>query len=262
MPDPFDSPHVPVPPDSADSVGPPSATSSGGAAPGSLRRGVLARLVQIGASMLVFVAVLFGVAGTWDWPAAWLLIGLYAGLLLVAGFVFAPRHQAVVAARSRTRLSEAPWWDRVFVVVWSLLSVAVPAVGALDHRRNGPADWPLFVVAIGAIGLALAYGLLMWSMAANPFFEPVVRIQRDRGHVVMTGGPYAFVRHPGYVGGVFVVLMMPLMLRSPWALACAFVGLAVIIMRTAMEDRFLQEQLAGYADYARRVRYRLLPGVW
>lgn len=99
-------------------------------------------------------------------------------------------------------------------------------------------------------------------MAANPFFETVVRIQHERGHVTVTGGPYAFIRHPGYVGAVGVGLAMLLILRTPWALAPAILGGAVIVVRTALEDRFLQAQLEGYADYARRVRYRLIPGLW
>jgi protein-S-isoprenylcysteine O-methyltransferase Ste14 len=250
--------------DILESAEPPAHTAgSGGAADEPVpRRSVVARFVQILATLAVFAALLFGVAGTWDWPEAWLLIGLYASCTLVAAVAFAPQHQAVIAARAHSKFSEAPRWDRYIAVAWSLLSVAVPAVGALEYRWQGPGTLPPALTAIGAAGFVAAYALTLWSMAANPFFETVVRIQHERGHVTVTGGPYAIIRHPGYVGAVGVVLTMPLILRTPWALAPALLGGAVIIARTALEDRFLQARLEGYADYARRVRYRLVPGLW
>jgi protein-S-isoprenylcysteine O-methyltransferase Ste14 len=104
--------------------------------------------------------------------------------------------------------------------------------------------------------------LLTWSMAANAFFAQTVRIQEDRGHTVATGGPYRYVRHPGYVGGILFQVATPLILGSVWALIPAGLTVCLTIIRTALEDRTLLEELDGYKEYAGRVRYRLLPGVW
>lgn len=262
-----DDPPITVGPGAAgeppDAIGEPSTADAAGAATRhSQRRDVVQRLLQIVASMLLTALLLFGVAGTWRWPEAWLLVGLYTVSTGVAALVFAPRHPEVVAARSHWRLAEAPRWDRVIAVAWSLLSVTVPAVAGLEYRWQGPSAWPVAVTLVGAVGFVAAYALLLWSMAANPFFETVVRIQHERGHVTVTGGPYAYIRHPGYIGAMSVVLTMSLVLRSPWALAPALLGVAVILVRTALEDRFLQARLTGYQDYARRVRYRLVPGIW
>jgi protein-S-isoprenylcysteine O-methyltransferase Ste14 len=109
---------------------------------------------------------------------------------------------------------------------------------------------------------ALAGTVALWAMAANPFFSEGVRIQRERGHTVARGGPYRYVRHPGYIGSGLILIGPALLLGSWWALLPASLGVAGYVLRTALEDRTLQSELEGYADYARQVRYRLLPGVW
>jgi len=111
----------------------------------------------------------------------------------------------------------------------------------------------LFVAGIGLSGRAVA---------SNPFFSSVIRIQTDRGHAVATGGPYAYLRHPGYAGSILSALGAPLLLGSAWALVPGFVAVLAVVARTAVEDRILQNELPGYRDYARRVRSRLLPGIW
>ena len=109
---------------------------------------------------------------------------------------------------------------------------------------------------------ALSMALVTWSMASNRFFSSYVRIQKDRGHVVASGGPYRYVRHPGYVGMLGFGLATPLILGSVWALIPAGLTLVVVVVRTALEDRTLQRELEGYQAYAQRVRYRLVPGLW
>ena len=104
--------------------------------------------------------------------------------------------------------------------------------------------------------------LAHWAMLANPFFEKTVRIQEERGHHVATGGPYRFVRHPGYVAFILMGFALPLGVGSAWALVPAGLNAALIVARTALEDRTLRRELPGYAEYAQRTRYRLLPGVW
>jgi protein-S-isoprenylcysteine O-methyltransferase Ste14 len=104
--------------------------------------------------------------------------------------------------------------------------------------------------------------MLTWSMVVNPFFEKTVRIQTDRGHRVIDTGPYAYVRHPGYLGFVGWILSAPLLLASTWAVAPAVLAVAGLVIRTALEDRTLQNELTGYPEYAARVRYRLVRGIW
>jgi protein-S-isoprenylcysteine O-methyltransferase Ste14 len=104
--------------------------------------------------------------------------------------------------------------------------------------------------------------VFVWAMAVNRFFEGFVRIQKERGHRVVAAGPYRFVRHPGYVGSTVMWGGLFLALGSPLALASAASIVAILVLRTALEDRMLQRDLEGYRDYAARVRYRLVPGLW
>ena len=114
----------------------------------------------------------------------------------------------------------------------------------------------------GLIGLVLGQLLFTWSMVSNPFFSTAVRIQMDRGQTVATGGPYRFVRHPGYVGGIVHAVGIALALGSLWALIPAGVASFVLLIRTHWEDQTLQEELTGYREYTTRTPYKLLPGVW
>ncbi len=152
-------------------------------------------------------------------------------------------------------------WDIVWGVVNAPLWIAVYVVAALD-ARDGPSSTP---GAAWLLGLALfvpAWALVIWSMVVNPFFEKTVRIQTDRGHRVVDAGPYAYVRHPGYLGFALWLLSTPLLLGSAWAFVPAVLAVFGFAIRTALEDRTLHGELPGYADYADRTPSRLIPGVW
>ncbi|NLE75533.1 MAG: isoprenylcysteine carboxylmethyltransferase family protein, partial [Chloroflexi bacterium] len=116
------------------------------------------------------------------------------------------------------------------------------------------------LAALAAI--VAGYALGAYALVANPFFSGMVRIQADRGHRVVTGGPYRWVRHPGYLGALVTFLATPVFLDSPWAFVPTAFLAVVLVVRTHLEDRTLQQQLAGYREYAARVRRRLLPGLW
>jgi protein-S-isoprenylcysteine O-methyltransferase Ste14 len=116
----------------------------------------------------------------------------------------------------------------------------------------------LAALLIGILG----YALFVWATASNTFFSQIVRIQVERGHTVVTGSPYRTVRHPGYAGAILFELAVPILLASWGALITGGLGAILLILRTALEDRTLQAELAGYMDYARQVRYRLVPGIW
>ena len=135
-------------------------------------------------------------------------------------------------------------------------------VVGLDHRFG----WTDLVAPCGqyvaALLVALAHGLSMWAMVANRYFSAVSRIQKDRGQVVVTDGPYRLVRHPAYAGGLLASLALPFMLNALTALPPALVGFVALIIRTRNEDCMLMQELPGYKEYAQRTRFRLIPGIW
>jgi protein-S-isoprenylcysteine O-methyltransferase Ste14 len=136
------------------------------------------------------------------------------------------------------------------------------SVAGLDHRYDWSPEFSLWLVVNGFILISLGYVFAAWALAENRFFSSVVRIQTDRGHVVCDSGPYRFVRHPGYAGNILALFGIVLALSSLWTLIPAAVALIIAVIRTVLEDQTLQEELPGYRDYARRVRYRLIPGIY
>lgn len=213
---------------------------------------------------LLTPAILFLAAGTLDWPEAW-VYAIISIVAAVASRVLILLKQPDLAAE-RGRFTEgegAKAWDRKLVpIVALLLPTVVLIVCGLDYRwqASGPVaswlQWIAFVLLIAG------YAFSLWALIANRFFSTVVRIQRERGHTVVSSGPYRFVRHPGYAGGLLYYVMTPLLLGTLWGFVPVLIEAALLVLRTALEDRTLQAELPGYADYARRVRYRLIPGLW
>jgi protein-S-isoprenylcysteine O-methyltransferase Ste14 len=147
--------------------------------------------------------------------------------------------------------------------LWALaLYLVLPLVAGLDVRFAWTGDLAVAWNIAGAVVLAAGLGLAAWSMLANAYFSTAVRIQSDREQTVCRSGPYRVVRHPGYVGFILQSFGTALVLGSLWALVPGLVAAALIIVRTALEDRFLQAELPGYQDYTRDVRHRLVPGIW
>jgi protein-S-isoprenylcysteine O-methyltransferase Ste14 len=213
---------------------------------------------------LLYPAVLFLAAGTVRWAWGW---AYYAMVVLsaIAGRVLVlRRHPGLLAERASYRTKEdAKQWDQVLVRVVALYGPVISwIVAGLDYRcRWSPELSPaLRWVTSGVVLLGVI--LANWAMVANRFFSAIVRIQKDRGHHVISSGPYSLIRHPGYAGGVYTWLAMPLMLGTLWAYVPAFLTVCAMVLRTALEDRTLFEELPGYVEYAQRTRYRLLPGVW
>lgn len=230
--------------------------------PPEVKRGVFNRFAQIVVAILVECAVLFGAAGRLDWTMAWVLIGVQVLVVAVNAIVLLPGNQEMIAERARSRKEDKPW-DPPLAITMSLLGpIVIWLVAGLDLRFGWQPPVPLLLSWIGIVSVALGYALTTWAMASNRFFSGFVRIQTERGHVAVTGGPYRFVRHPGYAGMSLFTLATPLVLGSWWALIPVALTLAVTVIRTRLEDRTLQEELDGYRAYAGRVRYRLLPGIW
>ncbi len=140
--------------------------------------------------------------------------------------------------------------------------MAVFVLGGLDFRFGWSLELPLWLWLAAVAVLILTSAFSSWAMISNAFFAPTVSIQEDRGHTVVTGGPYRFVRHPAYIGWILGTLATALVLGSLWALVPAVLGGIVFVFRTALEDQTLQAELEGYRAYAAEVKYRLVPGVW
>jgi len=213
---------------------------------------------------LLIPAILLICGGDLGWWQAW----LYALLILAAGIggrMWAEqRHPGIMAERQNIEsVQNAKAWDKVLAPLMAV-SVGYPVVlvAGLDHRYNWSPEFPLWLIVIGFILISLGYAFAAWALAENRFFSSVVRIQTDRGHVVCDSGPYRFVRHPGYGGNLLALFGIVLALGSVWTLIPAAVASIIAVIRTALEDSTLQGELPGYPDYARRVRYRLIPWIY
>jgi protein-S-isoprenylcysteine O-methyltransferase Ste14 len=166
----------------------------------------------------------------------------------------------------RAQLLKAPGvkpWDRVLAPLMALsLGLPLFVVAGLDHRFGWSPHFPIWLNVIGLVLAAAGYAFGSWAFAENRFFSAVVRVQTERGHVVCDTGPYRIVRHPGYAGNTLPPFAMVAALGSVWTLIPAAVALVVTLVRTALEDRTLRQELPGYQQYAHRVPYRLWPGVY
>jgi len=208
--------------------------------------------------------VLFPAAGRLDWAEAWAFVGIHLGMTFLSRFVVWRTHPALLAERGRfSEKGMAQGRDRLLLLWAAILGPLVTwIVAGLDERLSWSPDLPAALQAAAGVVMLVGYALGAWAMAVNAFFSAVVRIQGERGQKVITGGPYRWVRHPGYAGGILAYLAMPLLLDSLWALIPAAAASAVVVIRTALEDGTLHDGLDGYVEYAKRTRYRLLPGVW
>lgn len=200
-------------------------------------------------------------AGRLDWPPLWLWIGLMGFTMAVNLMLIARWNPELLAERFRQRGGTAAF-DRVFAGFAGLLLTALAAVAGLDGGRFGwsePPEWTRWV----GVALHLAGNVpVVWALCVNRHLETTVRLQRDRGHKVVTTGPYAIVRHPMYTGMLTMLAGWPLILGSLWALIPYGLFAMLLVWRTGREDRTLRTALEGYEDYAGRTKYRLAPGLW
>jgi protein-S-isoprenylcysteine O-methyltransferase Ste14 len=223
--------------------------------------GIASRAGQIIGVFVFLAVILFLAAGTLNWTWAWVFLGLYVLSVAINSAFLLRTNPETIAERGRPK--EMKDWDKLISGLWGLAQfIAVPLVAGLDFRFGWTGDigltWHLAGVVIFSIGLAI-FG---WAMIANAYFSTAVRIQTDRGQTVCRSGPYRFVRHPGYTGANLQSLGAPLLLGSFWALVPGLIAVILMTIRTSLEDRTLQNELPGYPEYVREVRYRLVPGIW
>ncbi len=222
-----------------------------------------ARLILMGVVVLLFSFLPLLASWRWDWMEAWVYAALNLGWFAVVRLLLAVHTPELIAERARFSSQEgAKSWDRILAPLVVLGSGLITLVAGLEVRIGG---LPAGNVPAEALALAImvaGFGIGNYALLENRFFSGVVRIQKDRGHFVVTTGPYRWVRHPGYAGSLLVFFAIPVLLGSLWAFLPAVILAMILVLRTYLEDEVLQDELEGYREYAQTVRYRLVPGIW
>jgi len=222
----------------------------------------LKRARQLVIQVLLVAGILFISSGRLDWWMAWVYLGIFVVGVIVNAVILMRVNPELIAERAQGMEADTRDWDRVLASLWGVMSLVALLVAGLNMRFGWSSQIPWGVQLVALVFVVLGFGFASWALISNAFFAGPVRIQEERGHTTVSEGPYRFVRHPGYVGWIVSGVALPLMLGSVWALIPAVLAAAALVIRTALEDRTLQEELHGYTDYAQRVRYRLVPGIW
>ena len=221
-------------------------------------KNILRRLVQVSMSVIITAIILIVSAGRINWIYAWIYILASLLVIIINAFIFPSE---LISERGRKK-ENVEKWDRLisgFIIIpWLALYI----ISGLDIRFGWSPDLALWIHITGLITFILGNAFVSWAMIANIYFSTSVRIQYDRGHTVSSGGPYRYIRHPGYLGMIIYLLSTPIILGSFWALVPAIMTVILFIIRTSFEDNTLKNKLEGYKGYAERVKYRLISGVW
>jgi protein-S-isoprenylcysteine O-methyltransferase Ste14 len=199
----------------------------------------------------------------WDWFEAWAFATLSILGFVLSRILAARRHPDIIAERAKFMKHEnAKAWDKRLVPLMTLAGTLVLVIAGLDELLGWSPSFgiPLKTLSLGI--LLAGYALGSYALIENRFFSGMVRIQTDRGHQVVSTGPYRWIRHPGYAGGVLTYLATPLLLDSSWSMGPALLTAILLLIRTHLEDATLQRELQDYREYTRSVRFRILPGVW
>lgn len=229
-----------------------------------LNRAGIFRIITILAFTAFQIVTFFIAAGDPGYIRGWIYFGVNLGYFFFAMFYFFLSHPDMVElVNERGKFKpDNKWWDKVFMAVYTPVFLFTPVVGGLDAVRFG---WSRLGEAWVYPGIALFLGsgiLVDLAMRVNRHFEVGVRLQKDRGHAVVSSGPYAYIRHPGYLGMIGMISAFPLIVGSAWSFVSVGLIAIFLLIRTGFEDRMLRKELPGYAEYAARVRFRLIPYVW
>lgn len=220
--------------------------------------------VRMIVAYLFIPALLFICAGDLGWWQAWVFSALIFAAGILSRLWAERRHPGLLAERAGSESAAGvKAWDKVLAPLMAVsISFPLVIVAGLDHRYDWSAEFPLWLNILGLALIAIGYVFGSWALAENRFFSGTVRIQTERGHAVCDSGPYRIMRHPGYAGNIWPLPGIALGLSSLWTFIPAAVALIIVVTRTHLEDRTLQAELPGYKEYARRVRYRLFPGLY
>ncbi|MBA7700682.1 hypothetical protein ES703_109405 [subsurface metagenome] len=227
-----------------------------------LRRSMIKAVLLMLMFVIIMAIIFFTAAGRFDIPRAWLFFGAMLVYFLVSIIVLYKFNPQLIDARLKRRVGDK-LWDKILMRVTNLFGVYVPiAIAGLDVGRFRWSYLSIYFTLVGFVLWIVSNFFSTWAMAVNKFFEPTVRIQKDREHQVIMTGPYRFVRHPGYLGGAMFYIAAPFIIGSAYALIPGAVAIVLITIRTALEDKTLQNELNGYTEYTKQVKYKLIPGIW
>jgi protein-S-isoprenylcysteine O-methyltransferase Ste14 len=228
-----------------------------------VRREITRWILQAASGWVAYGVILFLAAGTVDWTWGWAQLIVLAAFLVAHPLLLIPINPELLAERETGFRGEGvKSWDKWIAGLAAGALLPLWVVAGLDVRFHWTGEVPIAFHVGGLLANILGYALFLWSMVSNAFFSEGVRIQEERGHTVATGGPYRYVRHPGYAGAIVAGLATPFLLGSLWGLIPAVISATLYVVRTGLEDKTLMEELPGYPEYAQQTHCRLLPGLW
>jgi protein-S-isoprenylcysteine O-methyltransferase Ste14 len=210
----------------------------------------------------VMAGAFFGSAGTLDWPEAWLYMILQFSFSAMLAVWLKRRNPELLRDRMAFLKPTAKNWDKIILIISTVVFVPYLILPGLDAVRFQWSSVPPIIKGVGFIGIILSFTLVFWVMKENTFLSRIVEIQKERGHKVITTGPYQYVRHPMYFGVIILFFSIPVALGSLWSLIPSATLTVLILIRTVLEEKTLREELNGYNSYAEKVRYKIVPGIW
>jgi len=203
------------------------------------------------------------ISGRWSWWQAWVMAAIFFLTFIISRILARQKTPDILKERANYNQQEnTQAWDKWLSPLVAFGSVFILLVAGLEAKFHWSDGFSLPWELLGLVLILAGYLLSSYAFIENSYFSGTVRIQDERGHKVVLSGPYAWVRHPGYLGNLIANLGIPLLLDSAWAFIPVIIFGSLFVIRTRLEDRFLRENLPGYMEYAQKVRYRLLPGVW
>jgi protein-S-isoprenylcysteine O-methyltransferase Ste14 len=211
--------------------------------------------------LVLMGTVLFWAAGKFNWWPAWAALGVMGAWIIATAYVILRFNPDLLAERLGPRKG-AKTWDTVIMSLLGLTQLSRYIVAGLDQRYSWTGGFPFAAQLYALVFCILGYALVLWATTSNAFFSQIVRIQPERNQVVVKGGPYRFVRHPAYLGAILYEFAVSVLLASWWVLLIGLLATILLLVRTLLEDKTLQNELGGYPEYAQQVRYRLIPGIW
>jgi protein-S-isoprenylcysteine O-methyltransferase Ste14 len=222
---------------------------------------ILVNAIRFLGFLLVLGLLLFLPAGTLAYWQGWVFLAGF-GIAIVVFLVYGMLHDPEMLKERSHKAKNVKHWDTIILNIYTVFLVIMIVLAPLDGGRFHWSKVPYWVNLLGLGLMILSFGLLTWVTVTNTYLSRYVRIQDDRGHQVITSGPYRFVRHPMYASNILFFPSIPLLLGSWWALIPAVIIMGLFILRTYLEDKTLQAELPGYKEYAQRTRFRMIPGVW
>jgi len=211
--------------------------------------------------VLLFGLALFLPAATLAWPAGWIFLILFFGFFLGVNLWLFKNNPGLIQERMQFGASDQKGWDRVLFSVLLLLPFAWLIFMSFDARLHW-SPLPFWSQILGGLLLLFSFYLFFLTFRENSYLSTVVRIQKDRGHKVISSGPYHYVRHPMYTGMLVFFISTPLLLGSAYGILFGLLIVLLVARRAVLEERSLRQELDGYDAYMSQVKYRFIPHLW